>query len=196
MKSFALRLVVLSTVVLSPSLLPAQTKDAFPLAAVIAQVKKELAAAQNTPGQNAGLALQSVQISFALTQTTDASGKVAIGVPIISADLGANGDRKAETGSTLTVELAPPTASVTMSGVDATEFGITQAILSTRKQLAEGLNDEPKLEPKKVTLQFKFGVTRTGGGTGQIKFLIFTIGGGVTKSNAETSTITLAFEKK
>jgi hypothetical protein len=196
MTRFVLRLVLISITVLSPGLLPAQTKDALPLATVISQVKKELAAAQNTPGQNAGLALQSVQIVFALTQTTDANGKVAIGVPIISADLGANGDRKAETGSTLTVELAPPTASVTMSGVDASQFGITQAILSTRKQLAEGLNDEPKLDPTKVSLQFKFGITRTGGGTAQIKFLIFTVGGGVTKSDTETSTITLNFAKK
>lgn len=196
MKNFVLRFVVLSIAVLVPSSLSAQTNDAFPLASVIAQVKKELAAAQNTPGQNAGLTLQSVQINFALTQTTDASGKVAIGVPIISADLGANGDRKAEMGSTLTVELAPPPASATMSGVDASQFGITQAILSTRKQLAEGLNDDPKLDPKKVSLQFKFGITRTGGGTAQIKFLIFTVGGGITKSNAETSTITLNFEKK
>jgi hypothetical protein len=196
MQNFVLRLVVFFAAVFSPSLLVAQTNDAFPLAVVIAQVKKELAAAQNTPGQNAGLTLQSVQINFALTQTTDANGKVAIGVPIISADLGANGDRKAETGSTLTVELDPPAASVTMAGVDASQFGITQAILSTRKQLAEGLNDEPKLEPKKVSLQFKFGITRSGGGTAQIKFLFFTIGGGITKSNAETSTITLNFEKK
>jgi Trypsin-co-occurring domain 2 len=122
MRGFVLRHVLASIAVLLPNVLPAQTKDAFPLAAVIAQVKKELAAAQNTPGQNAGLALQSVQITFALTQTTDANGKVAIGVPIISADLGINGDRKAETGSTLTVDLEPPSASVTMSGVDASSL--------------------------------------------------------------------------
>jgi hypothetical protein len=83
-----------------------------------------------------------------------------------------------------------------MAGVDSTQFGITRAIVATRKQLAQGLNEEPKLEPKKVSLQFKFGVTRTGGATGQIKFVIFTVGGGATKSAGETSTITLNFEKK
>jgi hypothetical protein len=173
-----------------------ETKDSFPLADVIAQVKKELAATQNTPGQMRGLVLQSVQINFALTQATDVNGKVAIGVPIISADVGANGERKSENSSSLTVELAPPSASVTMSGTDSSQFGITQAILSTRSQLAKGLNDEPKLEPRKVSIQLKFGITRTGGATGQIKFLVFTVGGGATKSAAETSTITLNFEKK
>jgi hypothetical protein len=182
--------------VLTPQPASAQNADAFPLADVIAQVKKELLAAQNTPGQTAGLTLQSVQLIFAITHTTDANGKVAIGVPIISADIGVTGERKAEDGSSLTVELAPPTASMTMNGVDSRQFGITQAILATRRQLAQGLNDEPKLDPRKVSIQFKFGVARTGGGTGQIKFLIFTVGAGVTKSAAETSTITLNYEKK
>jgi hypothetical protein len=173
-----------------------QTQQAFPVADVVSQIKKELAAAQNTPGQVTGLSLTSVQLIFALTQTTDANGKVSIGVPILSADIGGTGERKAENTSTLTIELDPPTSSITMGGIDSTEFGITQAIVSTRKQLAEGLNDEPKLVPKKVSLQFKFAVTRTGGATGQIKFLIFTVGGGATKSSAETSTITLNYEKK
>jgi hypothetical protein len=174
----------------------AQNNQTFPLAAVIAQVKKELAAAQNIPGQNIGLALKTVELTFAITHTVDVSGKVAIGVPILSADIGGNGERKAEDSSTLTVDLAPPSASITMAGVDSTQFGITQAIVATRKQLAQGLNDEPKLEPRKVSLQLKFGVTRTGGATGQIKFVILTVGGGATKSAGETSTITLNFEKK
>lgn len=170
--------------------------DSFPLADVIAQVKKELLAAQNTPGQTAGLTLQSVQLSFAITHTIDANGKVSIGVPILNADIGGNGERKAEDSSSLSVELAPPTSLMTMSGVDSTQFGITQAILATRRQLTEGLGDEPKLDPRKVSIQFKFAVTRTGGGNAQVKFLILTAGGGATKSTGETSTIILNYEKK
>lgn len=181
---------------ISPIVASAQKTESFPLADVITQIKKELAAVQNTPGQQIGIPLQSVQVNFALTQTTDANGKVAIGVPIISADLGGNGEKKVENSSTLTVELDPPTAGIVMSGIDSSNFGLTQAILDVRRQLASGLNNEPKLVPKKVTIQLKFGVTRTGGGTAQIKFLIFTVGGGVTKSAAEMSTITLNFEKK
>ena len=67
---------------ISPIVACSQTTDSFPLADVITQVKKELAAVQNTPGQQIGLPLTSVQVNFALTQTTDANGKVAIGVPI------------------------------------------------------------------------------------------------------------------
>ena len=173
-----------------------QATEPAPLADVIAQVKKELAAAQNTPGPGIGLPLQSVKIDFAITKTTDVNRKIQIGVPIISADLGGTGERKAEDSSTISVELQPPTASITMSGTDASDFGITQAIIATRKQLSAGLNDTPKLDPTKVSMQFKFGVTRTGGATGQVKFLVFTIGGGATKASGETSTITLTFAKK
>ena len=179
-----------------PTTALAQASEPAPLADVIAQVKKELAAAQNTPGPNIGLPLQSVKIDMVITQTTDVNGKIQIGVPILSADLGGTGERKVEDSSTISVELQPPTASITMSGTDASQFGITQAIIATRKQLSTGLSDAPKLDPAKVSIQFKFGVTRTGGATGQIKLLVFTIGGGATKGSGETSTITLTFAKK
>jgi hypothetical protein len=167
-----------------------------PLADVIAQVKKELAAAQNIPGPMAGLSLAGVQLTFAITHSTDVNGKISIGVPIISAELGGSGDRKTEDTSTVTVDLAPPKSSITMSGADSSGFGITQTILAVRKQLASGLKDEPILEPRKASMQFKFGVTTTGGASGQVKFLVFTAGAGATRSAAETSTITLNFEKK
>jgi hypothetical protein len=165
------------------------------LADVISQVKKELAAVQNTPGPNIGLPLQAVELNFSISHSTDANGKVTIGVPVLSAGLGANGELKAENTSSLTVELAPPAASIIMSGTDSSQFGITQAILATRRQLAQGLAGEPKLEPRKVSMQFKFGLTRTGGVNGQIKFLILTAGAGAAKSVSDTSTITLTFGK-
>lgn len=173
----------------------ARGQNTFPVASVIAEVKKELLAAQNTGGPSLGLPLQSVQLTIALSSTTDVNGKIAIGVPMINAEVGATGDRKAENTSTLTVELAPPAGSITMSGADIGDLGLTQAIISTRNQLAKSLNDEPKLIPRKVSIQIKFSVTRSGGGTGQIKFLVLTVGGGVTKSVAETNTITLTYEK-
>ncbi len=196
MRTILLSLLRLTMVAGLPAVSFAEANPSFPLADVISQVKKELAAAENIPGQNIGLTLDGVELNFAISQTVDANGKVTVGVPVLNTGIGGTGEWKAESSSSLTVALAPPTASITMSGVDATGFGITQAIVATRKQLALGLNNEPRLLPKKITLQFRFGVTRSGGATGEIKFLVFSSSAGGAKSSSDINTITLTFVKK
>jgi hypothetical protein len=59
----------------------------------------------------------------------------------------------------------------------------------------QGLKQKPELLPNKVVITLKFGVTRTAGATGQIKFLVVTVGGGVTATSANTSSIELTFGK-
>lgn len=169
----------------------------FPVAEVIAEVKRELAAAQSTTGANVGISLQKVALNFALTQTTDKNGKVTIGIPILGgAELGGSGSRKAEETSSLLVELAPPKgAGPAMSAEDVKDLGLTQAIVSTRQQLLAGMSEKPQLDPAKVVITLKFAITRTAGGTGQIKFLVFTIGGGATATSANSSSIELTFAK-
>ncbi len=175
---------------------PPGTSASFPLAEVIAQVKRELAAAQNTPGASVGLKLDSVELNFSLTRTTDTNGKVSVGIPVLGGvDLGASGQNKAEETSSLLVNLVPPKPTGTMSATDTSNFGITEAIVDTRRELAAGLNDLPKLEPNKVVINLKFAVTRAKGGTGQIRFLVFTLGGGRTLTSANSSSITLTFSK-
>jgi hypothetical protein len=169
--------------------------EGFPLAQVIAQVKKELAAAQSVPGQGAGLALQTVTLAFSLSRVVDAEGKATIGIPLLGAELGGAGGVKSETVSSLLVKLAPPRPIVTMSGEELQELGLTQAILEVRRQLQEGLDDEPKLAPSQVELEIKFALTRKGGPKGEAKFLVFSIGGGATWSAAAVNAVKLTFAK-
>jgi len=172
-----------------------EPSGSFPVAAVIAQVKRELAAAQNSPGASVGLKLDKVELNFALTRTVDANGKVTIGVPAVGVEIGGNGSRKTEDASSLLVELVPPRPLGIMSGADTRDFGLTEAIVETRRQLRQGLDDDPKLEPRKVQITLRFVVTRTGGPTGQIKFLVFSVGGGANISATDASSIVLTFSK-
>lgn len=175
---------------------PPTTSASFPLAEVIAQVKRELAAAQNTPGASVGLKLDSVELNFSLTKTTNTNGKASVGIPVLGGvDLGGSGESKAEGTSSLMVNLVPPKPTGIMSATDTSSFGITEAIVETRRELAAGLNDSPKLEPNKVVINLKFAITRTKGGTGQIRFLVFTLGGGRTLTSANSSSITLTFSR-
>lgn len=171
---------------------PAATTPIFPIKDVIAQVKKELAAAQASTSGNVGLKLDSVDLTFALATTRDINGKVSVGIPLLTGlDVGGNGGKKVEETSSLQITLAPPTPINQVAGYDTTSLGITQAIIDTRTQLAAGLDVQPRLDPTKVVITLKFGVIRTGGGTGQIRFLFFALGGGTTFTSANTNTITL-----
>lgn len=167
--------------------------EGFPLALVIAEVKREIATAQNTAGLRAGLSLESVEITLAIARISDAAGKVTIGVPMFGAEAGGGAGRKSEESSSLYVKLTPPAALSIMSGTDARDLGIARAILDTRRELQEGMEDEPKLEPAKVRIELKFVVTRSGGPKGEVKFLVFSAGAGLTWSNADTSSILLTF---
>ena len=173
----------------------AQAIGAFPIASVIAEVKAELSAAQNTTGADLGISLQKVELNFSITRTTDASGKVTIGVPVLaSAEVGGSGDHKSEQTSSLLIDLAPPGSGSAMSAQDLKGLGLAEAIVSTRAQLLQGLNQTPKLDPNKVVITLKFAITNSGGPTGQVKFLVFTLGGGVITS-ANSNSVELTFGK-
>ena len=168
----------------------------FPIAEVIAQIKRELQAAENTPGAAVGLNLDKVELNFALTKITEANGKISIGIPVLGGiEAGGSGTKKAEEISSLLVELVPPKPIGAMSGQEAKDFGITQAIVETRRQLLAGLNDTPKLDPSKVVITLRFVITRVGGLNGQVKFLVFTLGGGKALTSANSSSIALTFSK-
>jgi hypothetical protein len=53
-----------------------------------------------------------------------------------------------------------------MGGTDISQLGLTQAIVDSRRELgAKFKMKKPKLQPTKASIQIKFGVTRTSGGT-------------------------------
>jgi hypothetical protein len=188
--------IALTIAVAAGSAQAAPTVTAFPIASVIAEVKSELAAAQNTTGANLGISLQKVELNFSITRTTDANGKVTIGVPVLaSAEIGGSGEHKNEQTSSVLIDLTPPGGGSAMSGQDLKDLGLTQAIVSTRAQLLQGLDQPPKLIPDKVVITLKFAITNNGGPTGQIKFLVFTLGGGVTATSANSNSIELTFGK-
>jgi hypothetical protein len=166
----------------------------FPIADVIAEVKRELAVAENAPGAKLGLTLQSVALEFSLARSTDASGEATVGIPVLGGvKIGGSGGQKGEEMSSLVVELAPPKGTGTMSADKLDDLGIAKAIIETRSELLKGLEDQPKLAPKKVVITLKFVVTRTGGGKGEISFLVFTVEGGVTLTSENANSIALTF---
>ena len=173
----------------------AQSDGVLPVATVIAQIKRELAAAQSEVGANLRLKLEKVEATLLVARTEEVNGKAAIGVPAMGIELGGGGSRATDTSSTIYVALEPPRTLIAMNEAETRGFGLTQAIVETRKQLLEGIDQEPKLVPTKVVIRVKFGVTWSGGGTGQIKLAIISIGAGATSKVADSNEIALTFAR-
>jgi hypothetical protein len=191
----ALSLCLTMCACVGPSL--AQSPPVFPISAVIEQVKREIAAAQNTTGSSLQLKLEKVEATLQVARTVDASGKVSIGVPwgTGTGEANAGGGRKAEESSTIYVELVPPKAGAALAASDAQDFGLTEAIVETRQQLLKGLNVEPRLDPRKVIITVKFSVTKSVAAGGQVKLVVLTLGGNASVAATDGSTIALTFSK-
>ena len=170
-------------------------KTQVPLSDVIEAVKHELAVVQNTPGPSIKLDLVSVVIAMTVTSEEQANGKVSIGVPLFGGDLGVGVESSELRQSIVTVKLKPPRPSPLMSNLKALPFGIASAIIDFRKQLADGLNGEPRLIPQSVNYEIYFAVERRGGPEGKLSFHVFSANMGATWSSSQTSRITLMFQK-
>jgi hypothetical protein len=187
---------VLFFAALAASAAQAAASPVFPIAAVIAQVKQELATAQNAPGAGLVMALEKVEVTLAVSRVVDANGKVTIGVPSMGLEVGGGAGRKSEESSTLYVELVPPKGGGILGATEIENFGLAEAIVDTRRQLLKGLADEPKLDPRKVIISVKFGVARTAGPTGQLKLIVISVGAGQSVTSADTNTVVLTFSAK
>jgi hypothetical protein len=171
----------------------ADTAPVFSVSAVVAQVKRELAAAQNTQGAGLKLVLDKVEATLLVSRVVDANGKITIGVPSAGVDASGGGSRKAEESSTLYIELVPPKPTAFLGATDAKDFGLTEAIVETRRELLKGLADEPRLDPRKVVITVKFGITRNLGTSGQLKLMVISVGAGASVTSSDVNTIVLGF---
>jgi hypothetical protein len=166
--------------------------EGFPLADVISQVKRELAAAQAVPATGLGLTLHAVEVKLALNRVKSVNGEVGIGVPFL--EVAAGGKRDTRETSSLYVKLAPPSPQMLMAGKEET-LGLADAIIETRQQLQKGVSEEPRLDPVELKIDLLFGLTHAGGPKAKFKFLIFSAGGGAQWSLDRTSQISLIFKK-
>jgi hypothetical protein len=91
------------------------------------------------------------------------------------------------------VELVPPEPEATLGLSKSKNFGLTEAIVDTRRQLQKGLADKPKLDPRTVKITVKFGVEQTAGPSGQLKLVVISVGAGASVTSADVNTVALTF---
>ena len=167
----------------------------FPLQEVISEIKKELVAAQNTPGGGTALKLDSVELNLVLSDATDGSGGLSVGVPEIGAEMGGSAKASSEKVSTIYVSLKPPKPLAVMGAVTAGDLGLTRVIVETRKELQKAMVDEPVLTPEKVRIEIRFALSKSGGPSGKFHFFVVSADAAATWSASRTNTITLNFSK-
>lgn len=170
--------------------------QAYPISAVVAQVKRELIAAQSAPGAGVQLVLNKVDIRLLVTRQADVSGGVSFGVPAAGFSIGTQAGRHTQATSTVSLELAPPPASDALGAVETKGLGLAEMIVHVRRELLKGLADEPRLLPRQVVMSIGFELSTTGGPDGEVKFLIGAVRAGERVEAGNSSTITLTFGAK
>jgi hypothetical protein len=168
----------------------------YPIGEVIAQVKREVAAAQRTPGAGVILSLDKLEVTLQVARGVDVNGGASFGVPAAGFSLGVKAGRSSQEVSTVEIELSPPTAGEMLGMVETRSLGLAEMIVQARRELLLGAGQEPRLVPRRVVMTLHFGLTSTGGPQGEWKFLIGSVGAGETVASAQQSTVKLTFSVK
>jgi len=166
---------------------------------VIDSIKKELVAAQSVVIGEPKLELDTIELEFSALVENVKDGSISIQIPIVSmaGSVKAKGRYKNSNFQKINISLYPPKRQVLQGGSDSnfSELGLANTIIGIRKELSKGLNSEPKLLPKTVDIEVRFGVEKVKGGGGKIKLVVFEIGGEISLTLTNTQKIVIHFVK-
>ncbi|MEP7009435.1 MAG: trypco2 family protein [Acidobacteriota bacterium] len=130
-----------------------------PLADVLAAVKREIEAA--TPylsTEDLPLASVKLELQVVVLEGTSGEGKAML-LPL-GITTKASASEVTSRTQTVTVLLEPPSPNITKSEIDLTKLGLASAIRAVHEGLRSGMNQPPRLEPKKIEIVLAFGVKR------------------------------------
>ena len=186
-------LVTLASLLVATSCMASAAENGLPLSQIIAQIKHDIEVAQNTPGKQVGLKLSTVEVNLAVSSVTVADGSTTLGLPFL--DTGVRGQIKqvSEHLSLVSVVLSPPEPKVLLDGSSNVGTRLAKTIVDLREQLAKGVDDEPKLNPKEAKISISFGITQDQSAKGDVEFLVFSADAGISGERAQSSAVILTF---
>src|SRR5207249_7355677 len=95
----------------------------------------------------------------------------------------------------MSLEDRPSTTNGKGAMTDTGEIALTEALAELRTEIERAITQAEdarlKFEAIDVTMEFQVGITRSKEGRGALKFWVFELGGGRTRSDVETQTVTL-----
>lgn len=173
---------------------PQSVVSSFSLEETISGIKRELQKLEDTPGQTLGLILNDVKIALFVQEEFADSGDVSLTVPVFDeAKLNTSDTLGAQTGSKVTVDLAPPRGSQVLSASGDGRIEFADLLVATREALQRSMQNEPKLEAKSIEVELAFVLTAKRTDSASVKAKVVSIGISSEHKGTSSNTITLIY---
>ena len=151
----------------------------------IRAIKRELAEIASTPGETAGLVLQTVKAELTAQRAETDTTKAELAVPVFEeASLTAKTESKLTRGSKMTVVFVAPSGEELLAEGEPAVLDLSALVLAARRALLATQAEEADLAPKSVEIEVSFVLVRSAEGGAAFKAHVIDIGG--TASQVET----------
>ena len=157
-------------------------------------IKRELKVFGDTPGRELGLELTGVEIELLIGESSRNSSSVELVVPVFSDNgLGTQVEQFSESGSKITILLAPPQGSQTLSAPEQSVIQFSQLLSAIRETLRDVLKSEPVLIARAVEVELNFVLVTEASASAGVQAKVVTVSAGRAWARTNSNRITLSY---
>ena len=160
----------------------------------IRHIELELAEIAATPGDTAGLILDTVKVELSAQRQDEENTTAELAVPVFDeASIGVDTTRKLTRGSKITVAFKAPAGDELLADGAHGELDLSALVLAARQALLATAKDDPVLLPKSVDIEVHFVLARIVKGEGKIKAYVIAVGGSSSQLDTGGNKIVLGY---
>ncbi len=157
---------------------PSLTPASFSLQQTIEAIKLDLAEIAATPGETAGLVLDTVSVELQTQRQKDQATSASLAVPVFQeTKLKTSETTKFTQGSKISVSFVAPAGDQLLSKDVRGTLDLSELVLAARQALLETANNGTGLLPKSVKIELNFILVTNASRDGQIKAYVIEVGG-------------------
>ena len=164
----------------------------------VGDIKKELQALEDTPGPSLDLVLSEVRIELLVREESSDTGTLELAVPVFASNVvDVDLERSTASSSRISVVLAPPDGTQTLSTNTQTTIKFSRLLSAIRRALHDAVDVEPRLDAKSIEVEIGF-ILLDGGSVGasvEAKVVTADVGSSWTRSNSNTVTLSYVNER-
>jgi len=168
--------------------------ESITLSETIKAIKSELAEIATTPGETAGLVLQTAKVELTTQREKSETSESELAIPIFEeASLSGSSEEKLTRGSKMTVVFVAPSGNELLAADDHAFLDLSALVLAARQALLASAGDGVELRPKTVEIEVNFLLVRGTEGGAAFKAHVIDIGGSSSQVDTAGNKIVLTY---
>lgn len=168
--------------------------ESVTLEEAIEAIKRELARIAATPGETAGLVLQTATVELMTQRADSATSRAALAVPVFeAASLTAARESRLTSGSKMTVVFVAPSGGELLAMAEAPFLDLSTLVLAARQALLATRSGDVQLAPKSVEIAVNFVLVHGTDAGAAFKAHVVDIGGTASQVDTAGNRIVLAY---